>query len=477
MKLLRKYLPYCICFAFFAAYATLSVVRHNHYGSFGFDLGMIDQVVWKYSQFKEPLNTVYQFPFTSTFTDHIEFIYLLIAPFYWIFSDARILLILQAFAVTFSGIPVFLFAKRKKLHPLLCYALLISYLLFYGIQNALWFDIHSLSFAAALLPWFLYFLDKGNNPLTFLFFFLAIGTKEDIALFTFIISFIYFIKTRSKITIALMAISVVYLMLIFFIYFPYFTHDGYRFRNKGGMFSELNLSYFLDTQDKQKVIFYGLAWFGFFPILAPLYLLPAFADLSHYFILGHDVPTAQTFFMHYRVTLALFLIWPTIIIISYFKKYLNNKYVAVYILISALAFQYLLHLPLSYLTKKWFWQQPSSVTAVNSVISFIPSNASVVSQNNITPHISHRPEIFTLWPEQKTFQKASPCDKNTCDWFRWSGSPQYLIADISPEWDIRHFLAQRDNFINGLHNMEKAKIIKEVKTNDTAVLYKILKKP
>lgn len=472
---LKKNLPFIICFAFFLAYATLSIIRHMHYGSYGFDLGIADQIAWNYSQFDLPVNTIYHWAFTHTFTDHIEFIYIFIAPFYWLFSDVKTLLILQALVVTASGIPVYLLAKRKGIHPWISLALLISYLMFYGIQNSLWFDVHSLSFAAGFLPWFLYFLDKNYTKWTIIFFLLSIACKEDIALFTFVISFIYFLTTKRKITIFLMLASVLYLLLIFFVYFPYFTESGYRFSNTEGLLSNLQMSYFIDTEEKRKVIFYSLAWFGFLPLTAPLYLLPGFTDTAHYFILGHNVPTAQTFFMHYRVTLALFLVWPAIIAIKK-NAVLNNKFIAVYILLVALLLQYILHLPLSYLTKPWFWTEPSGVRNIEKVIQTLPRQASVVSQNNITPHVSQRKVVLTLWPEKKSFSD-SPCGKTECDWFRWSGRAEYLIVDTSPEWDIRHLLTNPSEYKNGLENMEKAGYINKAYQSNTAVLYRVLKHP
>lgn len=469
--------PLLICLLFFFAYSIISVVRHLHFGSYGFDMGITDQMVWNWSNFRIPINTIYQHPFTSAFTDHIEFIYPLIAPIYKLFSSPLTLVVLQAFVVTFSGIPVYLLAKNKKLKTSVCYTLLISYLMFYGIQNALWFDVHSLSFAAGFLPWFAYFLETKRDKLAVLFFLLSIGAKEDIALFTLLISFIYFVTSKRKINIVFILLSLAYLFAIFYIYFPHFTVDGYRFINQGGMFSNLNPSYFFDTPDKINVTLYGLLSYGFLPLLAPLYLLPGAADLTHYFILGHSVPTAQTFFMHYRVTLSFFLVWPTIFAISRFKKYLNNNFIAFYLLIAAIFCQYALHLPLSYLTKKWFWTTPSSVAAINKTIKEIPQNSSLVSQNNITPHVSKRNEIFTLWPEIKNFKSNSPCGKADCDWFRWAGNPEFLIVDTAPDWDIRHFLTNRDNFIQGINNLKNAGVIKEYKINGTTTLYKILKHP
>lgn len=140
--------------------------------------------------------------------------------------------------------------------------------------------------------------------------------------------------------------------------------------------------------------------------------------------------------------------------------------------------QYALHLPLSYLTKPWFWQRPAGVENIQNIINnYLPKNASVVAQNNIIPHISHRDKIYELYFEKKDFSKNSPCQKPQCNWLKWYDNPQFLFVDTSPEWDIRHLLADRNDFIKGLENLEKAKIISVYKNVNSATLYKVLKNP
>jgi hypothetical protein len=336
--------------------------------------------------------------------------------------------------------------------------------------------VHSSSFGASFLAWFIYFLAKKRTRMIIFFFILALVSKENVASLTFLISLVYFIQTRSKLSLYLMAASLAYLFLIFGIYFPHLV-DGYRYANGGGLFSNItHVQSFYDTPDKQQVIFQTLAWFGFLPLLNPLFLIPAIGDLFNYFVVASHLKAAQGLFMHYRISLAPLMVWATIYTIVKYK-WLNNKYIAIYLFFLAVLFQYTLHLPLSYLAKQWFWHEPVSVKNINEIITYLPKDASVVSQNNITPHISQRDLIFTLWPEKKGFPKNSPCGQPTCDWFRWAGKPEYLIVDSGPDWDIRHLLANREEYIAGLQNMEKSGVIKKYKQKDTATLYKIVKQP
>ncbi len=473
---LLKLLPYVICTIFFIAYSTLSIVRHNHYQSYGYDLGINDQVVWEYSQFKTPITTIDHVPFISKLDVHVEFVYALLSPFYWIWSDPRMLLILQAGFVCFSGLAIYFLARHYKLHIWIAFALLFSYLMFYGVQNALWFDAHSTTFATAFFAWFLYFLVSKKTRWAIVFFMLAITSKENLAAKTFLTSIVYFLVSKKKIGLYFTIASFLYLAFTFGIYFPDFVSGGYRFDNPDGLFSNLNPLLMINTTEKLQVYLYTFLSYGFLSILNPLYLIPVFGNLASYFVLGNNVSTAQGLFLQYRIGLAPLMSWATIAAIAKYK-WLNKKSVAIYLILCVLTVQYVLHLPLSYLTKQWFWTQPQAVKNIDLLKTYIPKSASLISQNNITPHVSQRYSIFTLWPTLKDFKKNSPCGKVTCNWFRWAGNPQYLIVDTSIDWDIRHLLVDRKDFIDGINNLEKAKVIKIYQKEKSATLYKILQNP
>lgn len=470
-------IPFVICLLFFIAYSTLCIVRHNNYQSFGYDMGINDQVVWKYSTLQAPISTIDPLPNQSKLATHVELIYALISPFYWIWSSRKMLILVRTAWFCLSGVAVYLLARKKKVNQPVSLSLTIGYLAFYGVQFAIWTDVHSASFAAAFLMWFIYFAELKKKMTSTIFFLLAITSKENIALLTFLTSFVFFVKQKSKFFLFLMTASILYLLFIFFIFFPHIMHVNYLYQNSGGLLSNLNPLSLIDASDNRQAIWYSLLSYGFLPLLSPLYLLPALGDIVTYFMFGSDLSGAQGIFGHYRITLTPFLIWASIITIARYKR-LNSKYFALYLLFFTLLTQYLLHLPLSYLTKEWFWTKPTAVESINRlIIGSLPPTASVVSQNNITPHLSHRNQIYTLYPEKKKFKDNSPCGKEECDWFRWYGSPQYLIADTSPEWDSRHLLTNREPYIQGLKNIEKAGIVKKYKQMGNTILYKINKNP
>jgi len=475
-----KYLPLVIILILFSvAYSILSVVRHNHYQSFGYDLGIDDQIVWQFSNFRLPITSIDDTPFMLSLANHVEIIYAIISPIYWVWDDVRMLIIAQVLVMVTSAIPVYLLAQKYKLHKLLCYAITFAYLTFYGVQNALWFDVHSSVFGAALMMWFIYFIDREKLRLAWLFFILTLLSKENFAALLFLVSLTYLFINKNKYHFYFMGVAIAYLIFIFGFYFPHAIVGGYKYQTKDGLLSDINPVYLFNTSDKRDVWLYSFFSFGFIPLLYPVYLIAYVGNLAIYFIFGKGVPGAQGLFLHYRVDLVPLLAFATILTIDKWKKkikWLNTWYVAIYIILCACFVQYALHLPLSYLSKRWFWYQSPAVNNINTVISYLPPNASVASQDNITPHLSHRRAIFTLWPQHQVFTKNSPCGRKKCYWFSWGGEPQYLIVDTSNDWDIRHFLGDRKEFTLGLKNLEKAGYIKKDKQVGNAILFHVEKK-
>jgi uncharacterized membrane protein len=477
----RKFLhmlPYIICILFFIAYSILSIVRHNNYQSFGYDLGINDQTVWRYAHFQPPLSTIAPIPDKTKLAEHVELVYAFISPAYWIWETRKMLLLLEVAAICLSGLAVYFLARKKGLKEPVALALVIGYLGFYGVQGAMWFDVHSATFGTAFMMWFIYFLETKKKIPALIFFFLAITSKENIGLYTFLISLVYFFKYRTKLSIFFMAFSLAYVSFIFFVFFPHIEHVNYLYANKDGILSNLNPLSLIDTDEKRQVIWYSLLSFGFLALLAPLYLIPALGHLALFFVVASDLNGAQGLYMHYRVSMAPLLIYPTIIAIARYKKKLNKWQIGAYLLVCTMVVQYVLHLPLSYLSKGWFWTQSPAVKNINDMRDkYLPKDASVVAQNNIVPHISHRDKIYSLYPEKKQFKKDSPCGKKECDWFRWYSHPEFLLVDTSSDWDARHLLINNAQFIQGLTNLEKAGIIKRYKQIGNTKLYKIIKNP
>lgn len=452
-----------ICVFFFTAFSTLSIVRHQNFNSFGYDLGINDQTVWRYSTFQAPISTISPYPDKPKLFLHFELIYPLLAPFYWIYDSPITLLLLENIFLVSGGFALFLLARKRLKNTFLSFSILISYLMFFGVQFSAWTDAHSTSFASAFIAWFLYFTDTKKLKYALVFLLLAITSKENIGLYTFLISLVYAYKMRQKKLLYFAGISIIYLLAIFVLFFPSVTDSKYLYQNSNGLLSNLNPYFLINTPQKVNTLLFSYGATGFLALLNPFSLLLTLSHFFTFFVLASDLPGGKDIYGHYRATATPLLFWGAILTVQKFKI-LNKNYIAVYLLICTFFLQYYLHLPLSYLAKSWFWERPEATHNINKIIKLLPGNTSVAAQNNITPHIAHRDKVYTIYPITKN-------DKPYLEWF---GDAKYLLVDTSANWDTRHLLTDNSSFRLAISNLENEGKIKLIKKEGNSMLFVIV---
>ena len=101
------------------AYSTLSIVRHNHFQSGG--------LIWGYMTKRSGSMRIFSgrtIPSKTGFIlgDHLTLTLPLLAPLFWLWDDVRMLLIFQAFWISFSALAIYKIARIRfgdsKLDPL-----------------------------------------------------------------------------------------------------------------------------------------------------------------------------------------------------------------------------------------------------------------------------------------------------------------------------------------------------------------------
>jgi uncharacterized membrane protein len=93
----------------FSAY---SIRLHEAHRTHKADLGQIDLAIWNtaHGRFVQEIKDD---QVSTRLTDHVEPIFLLVAPVFWLWDDVRALLILQALALALGAWPIYLLARRK----------------------------------------------------------------------------------------------------------------------------------------------------------------------------------------------------------------------------------------------------------------------------------------------------------------------------------------------------------------------------
>src|SRR3989338_10375794 len=99
-----------ITLAFGILYVAWSINKHNHFQTDAIDLGLFDHTMWLYSTFNYPFFNYLKG--INLLGDHSHVILIFLTPFYWLWNDARMLLLLQGVIAVLGAVPVYLLSQE-----------------------------------------------------------------------------------------------------------------------------------------------------------------------------------------------------------------------------------------------------------------------------------------------------------------------------------------------------------------------------
>lgn len=455
----------------FILYSILSLVRHNNFQSGAFDLGIYDQAVWQYSRFVFPYNTIKE---RFILGDHLTFTLPLLAPLFYIANDVKILLMFQAFWITLSNLAVYKLTRLRGFSPYVALCISFVYSLFYGIQFIIFFDFHPVSLAVGAIPWMLYFFESRRKKSFLATLLFVLFTQENMGLVLVSLGLIYIFKKSYRkegfyFIIAGLAISFIAVKIVGML-----SPIGYEYWPEISLNPLTILLRFFDLQDKRLVWFYSTSSFSFLPLLFPGTILAIAVDLAQYFIPQKQYAHMITPFFHHRAILAPYLLLGLLEVLEFLRrKGLNLLLLITILVLSTLLQQYIFHFPLNKLSKPAFLQSEAWMDDTRKLLAIVPKKESIAASSHIVPHLSHRKEIYVLWPRIHDFDKNSPCNRKSCWWLEFAGKPKYLVVNLSEQQALTQLLETPQNFNEAIKNMEKVGEITIEKRIGTALLYKI----
>jgi len=133
---------------FVATFVAATWTGHQHFATYGFDLGIYDQATWLLSRGRGPLVTIRGL---DLFAQHAAYIMALIAPLYRLWADPRLLLLLQGLFLALPAVVVYRLGTRHLGHPAAGLAVAVAYLAYPGVQWAISWQFHPETIAAGLL--------------------------------------------------------------------------------------------------------------------------------------------------------------------------------------------------------------------------------------------------------------------------------------------------------------------------------------
>lgn len=148
-----------------------------------FDMGNMDQALWHslHGQWFQMANPVTGEGVQSRAAAHADFLLLAYLPFYAVWPDPRVPLVLQIVAVASGAIPLFWWA-RKKLGPPIGAFVAVLYLTYPTLEWGMTFDVHAVVLTAPLFLWAWWAMAEKRWWLYGLMAGLALLGKEEVGL-------------------------------------------------------------------------------------------------------------------------------------------------------------------------------------------------------------------------------------------------------------------------------------------------------
>jgi uncharacterized membrane protein len=415
---LRRAEPYIVialAVIYFALYAVLSVLRHVTYHSFGPDLGIFDQVFWNTTQgrFLESTMSLAQPTPHSYLADHFSPVYLLLLPAYAIVPRPETLVVIQTLFLALGVWPIYLLARLKLPPGFPRLVWVIAYFLFLPLAFINLFDFHELALSVLPLGFALYFLERRRVGLFLVCLLATFLIKEELPLIGIGFgAYILLGKRDGKLGVGVLAGSLAAFLLIIRVVIPAFSGDqaayfqariGLRYGELGTSPEQIvttaltNPGKLLRTILQAQKLKFVAGIFG--PVLG-LTVLSGFAAILvlptlGYLLLSSYAPQ-YAFSSHYSAPLIALVLGTSILGFARLRPSLQVP-VGVAVLVSSLAFSIAFgDLPFSRHFDPQIFETEARYTAFAPNLALIPASASVASQNNLTPHLSHRRYIYNV---------------------------------------------------------------------------------
>lgn len=182
MRIFQEHKNLLIVIAFFAIiYSLISIVNHYYFRTYALDLGAYTNALYDYIHFQWNDSTVFREVGENLLADHFDLYLIIFSPLSLIFGSYTLLIVQIAF-ILLGGVGIynyFLLSEKTSRYAL---SATIYFYLFFGVISALSFDYHSNTIAAALLPWFFYWMKKRKVQACSMILLAILVSKENISL-------------------------------------------------------------------------------------------------------------------------------------------------------------------------------------------------------------------------------------------------------------------------------------------------------
>jgi uncharacterized membrane protein len=326
---------------------------------------------------------------------------MLLAPAYWVWDDARVLLVAQALLLAAASLPIF-FWGRSQLGTAGAAAVQFAFLAFWGVLSGAIFDFHELAIAVPAISFGLWALLERKARLFLAMLVLGCLAKEDIAL-TFAAMGLYalVVQRRWRLGLTVVAACLGWFALVLDVVIPAISGRPYHYWDypalgktwSGAAVTLLERPYravtlALDRAAKAVTLAETLGAWLFLPLVSPLLLVapPALAERFW----AHN-PAFWSTRYQYSLPVAPVLAFAAIDGARRLRPFSRQAVLAAAacgLVLSGFVVRPLEGLPEFMSARK--------AELSDACLDRIPPQASVAASQRLIPHLSHRPEIAPL---------------------------------------------------------------------------------
>ena len=404
-----------------------SFLRYDYFYTGKFDLGNMVQTVW---------NTMHGRIFLFTNPDstepisrlafHADFILILLAPFYFLWSSPKMILLIQVIVVAAGAFFVYLISKDIIKDKNISLVLSFAYLINPSVQRANLYDFHAVVLATTFFLATYYFYLKKKYSLFIIMAILAAVCKEQLWLIIALFGGLLIIRQKKFL------LGTIFSLVSIFMFYFLIWH---AIPNAMGS-QHFALSFYADFGDKPSDIVKAIIFspdkvynivteqsritylkqlfspLGYLPLIAPFFLIFAGPDFTIN-LLSNNANFQQIYYQ-YTATITPFLFIAAIWGVWVVQRVAGSKWLVkkttrhaphaislimiIYLLTNALNAAYNFGpLPGSKRPNLDMLIKPvQEKTYVDQYLSQIPEDYIVAASNNLGSHLSHREHIYVV---------------------------------------------------------------------------------
>ena len=402
-KRVEIYLVTAFIFLYTLAAIIISLNRYWRYNAYWADFGQLDTTIWKLSRFQIPVIFEAWPPFENNvwgFHCHLNPSVAFLAPLYWFTDRQEIIFIAQAVSVGLSAMIAYLIALKFVKSGLVRIFLIVSFLGYVGLQNALESDVHSIVFAVLPLMLTIWAIYRKSWKLYWIFLIITMGFQEDMALVAVGLGLFLILRREKQIKTGILTIlaGFVYGILAMYIIMPYLNGGLYPYTPLiPVIWQEWITKFIFPVNLKLHALFFTFATFGFLPVISYAAIPLIVIHYLERFVFA-DALIRWSLDFHYNATLSPIMFLALLEIIISFQNNAKIRkllpYWAGVAILNVIFLHFYLKGSLMLILDPYIYEQTRYAKSVDNFVNQIPKKGLIMAQNNIATRFAHGETIL-----------------------------------------------------------------------------------